>query len=147
MRFSVRSHTCAGGASIDVRWTEGPRADQVDAVAGRFKGADFDGMTDSMSYRGHAIDGQPTRFGADFIFTAREAPADKVEVLADIFARADRADWLALAGRFGMERIARTALSHHFDAREIAHAILRELPAPEFEGRCSRVADAVTWLT
>lgn len=46
VRFSVRSNTYSGGASIDVHWTDGPTEDQVDAVAGRYEGAGFDGMID-----------------------------------------------------------------------------------------------------
>lgn len=45
-KFSVRSHTYAGGASIDIHWTDGPTAEQVDAIAGGFGGGRFDGMID-----------------------------------------------------------------------------------------------------
>lgn len=46
VRFSVRSHTYAGGSSIDIRWEDGPRRDEVEARVNRFKGYDFDGMQD-----------------------------------------------------------------------------------------------------
>lgn len=45
-KFSVRSHTYTGGASIDVRWTDGPQEPEVKAVAGQYDGAGFDGMID-----------------------------------------------------------------------------------------------------
>jgi len=49
-KFSVRSHTYSGGASIDVRWTDGPQEADVKAVAGRYNGAGFDGMIDLKTY-------------------------------------------------------------------------------------------------
>lgn len=46
VKFSVRSHSYAGGASIDIRWTDGPTSTQVDAITGRYQGSAFDGMVD-----------------------------------------------------------------------------------------------------
>lgn len=45
-KFSVRSHTYAGGASIDVSWTDGPTAAQVDRILNKFESARFDGSID-----------------------------------------------------------------------------------------------------
>lgn len=45
-KFSVRSSSYSGGASIDVSWTDGPTVRAVDAVVGGFAGANFDGMID-----------------------------------------------------------------------------------------------------
>ena len=77
VKFSVRSKTYAGGASITVTWNDGPSSKMVDAVAQRFAGADFDGMTDCMSYHRDllvAADGtiREVHFGSDFIFCRRE---------------------------------------------------------------------------
>lgn len=77
VKFSVRSHTYAGGASIDVRWTDGPRERDVRPVIDRFAGADFDGMTDMKNYRGPALFGNEdgsvecVRYGADFVHGSR----------------------------------------------------------------------------
>lgn len=49
VKFSVRSKTYAGGASINVSWTDGPRAADVDPILKRYEGGRFDGMID-MSY-------------------------------------------------------------------------------------------------
>ena len=49
-RFSVRSSSYSGGASIRVEWTDGPTTKRVDRVAKQFAGASFDGMIDLMSY-------------------------------------------------------------------------------------------------
>lgn len=48
-KFSVRSETYAGGASIDVTWTDGPTNALVDPVIKQFCGGRFDGMID-MAY-------------------------------------------------------------------------------------------------
>jgi len=52
-KFSVRSRTYAGGASIHVRWTDGPADDEVTPVLNRFEGARFDGMIDMQTGAQH----------------------------------------------------------------------------------------------
>lgn len=49
VKFSVRSNTYAGGASINVSWVDGPAAKMVDAVAKQFAGGRFDASID-MAY-------------------------------------------------------------------------------------------------
>lgn len=49
VKFSVRSDVYAGGASIRVRWTDGPSKKAVEAVAKPYAGGGFDGMID-MAY-------------------------------------------------------------------------------------------------
>jgi Large polyvalent protein associated domain 29 len=72
VKFSVRSSVYSGGASIDVSWVDGPTSDQVKSVSNHFEGAYFDGMIDYKGCIYHALDGQPVRFGANFIFERRE---------------------------------------------------------------------------
>lgn len=72
IKFSVRSKSYSGGASISIGWTDGPTSKQVDAIAQQFAGATFDGMTDSMSYHASQLDGQAVHFGANFVFCNRE---------------------------------------------------------------------------
>jgi hypothetical protein len=60
VKFSVRSSTYAGGASIDVGWTDGPAAADVDQVAGTYAGARFDGMIDLASYVEHWLEDDGT---------------------------------------------------------------------------------------
>lgn len=45
-KFSVRTSTYSGGASIDVRYEDGPAERYVEAVVGSFTGARFDGTID-----------------------------------------------------------------------------------------------------
>lgn len=72
VKFSVRSSTYSGGASITVGWTDGPTSDQVDGIVKVFEGSYFDGMTDYKGLNYSAINGQEVRFGADFVFTNRK---------------------------------------------------------------------------
>lgn len=71
-KFSVKSHVYSGGASIRVIWTDGPTSKQVEGIANNYQGADFDGMQDLKTYRTAMVDGQPVRYGADYIFCNRE---------------------------------------------------------------------------
>lgn len=100
VKFSVRSKTYSGGASIDVSWVDGPTSREVDRVVGVFAGSDFDGMIDLKISSQHWLNpdgtaavahaggggstipdhfGDPigpnaqlVRFGADYVFTHRE---------------------------------------------------------------------------
>lgn len=72
IKFSVRSDSYSGGASIRIGWTDGPNSKQVESVASEFEGSYFDGMIDYKGSNYHALDGKPVRFGADFIFENRE---------------------------------------------------------------------------
>lgn len=72
VKFGVRSSVYAGGASITVRWTDGPNAAQVQSVAQTFEGSYFDGSIDYKGSRYNMVDGIETRFGANFIFCERD---------------------------------------------------------------------------
>lgn len=50
-RFSVRSDTYSGGASIRVKWIDGPTEKAVKAVTDPFESAGFDGMIDLKYYK------------------------------------------------------------------------------------------------
>lgn len=71
-KFSVKSSTYSGGASISVGWIDGPNDAQVSAVVNVFKGSYFDGSIDYKGSVYHMIDGVQVSMGADFIFTNRE---------------------------------------------------------------------------
>ena len=75
-KFSVRSSSYSGGASISVGWTDGPVTKAVDEIINQFSGATFDGMIDLKSYHTSVLsheDGtvEEVHFGADFIFANR----------------------------------------------------------------------------
>lgn len=75
-KVSVRSHSYAGGASIDVTVPKDSTLTDTDianieTIARQFQGASFDGMIDLKSYHDSYLDGQRVHFGADFIFVQR----------------------------------------------------------------------------
>lgn len=72
IKFSVRSSTYSGGASMRVRWTDGPNNAQVEAITDGFNGAYFDGMIDYKGSVYHMMNGEQVRFGSDFIFCERD---------------------------------------------------------------------------
>lgn len=82
VKFSVRSDTYSGGASIRVRWTDGPFTKDVDAIAQRYAGATFDGSIDLKEYHTDLVhfEGEEmprlVRFGSDFVFTDRDISPD-----------------------------------------------------------------------
>lgn len=71
IKFSVKSKSYSGGASITVSWTDGPTAKEVDFVVSKYQGASFDGMIDLKSYHTSDLNGEQVHFGADYIFTSR----------------------------------------------------------------------------
>lgn len=76
VKFSVKSKTYSGGASITVGWINGPTSDQVDGIIKVFEGSYFDGMTDYKGIKYSAINGEEVSFGADFVFTNRKYTAE-----------------------------------------------------------------------
>lgn len=75
--FSVRSKTYSGGASITVRWTDGPTSGEVERIAKAFAGASFDGMIDLKSYHESRLEnGERVRFAADFVFCERRVSGE-----------------------------------------------------------------------
>ena len=78
VKFSVRSDSYSGGASINISWTDGPTEAAVDKVADRYQGCDFDGMQDLKTYRDGTLIALPNgeveevRFGANYVMTHRK---------------------------------------------------------------------------
>lgn len=88
VKFSVRSDTYAGGASIRVYWTDGPAEDAVRALTELYRGADFDGMTDYKSYHSTLLadpsgDVREVHMGADFVFPSRTMSDEFVAACAE----------------------------------------------------------------
>jgi len=50
-KFSVRSEKYAGGASINVSYTDGPKQSEVEEIINAFSGKGFDGMIDMAYYK------------------------------------------------------------------------------------------------
>lgn len=72
IKFSVKSKTYSGGASINVGWTDGPTVSQINKIVKSFEGSYFDGMTDYKGFNYNTINGQQVSFGADFVFATRK---------------------------------------------------------------------------
>lgn len=72
IKFSVRSDSYAGGASIRIRYQDGPSFKLVNAVAQAFAGGYFDGMIDYKGSNYHTLDGKPVSFHGDFVFVERD---------------------------------------------------------------------------
>jgi hypothetical protein len=50
VKFSVKSDSFSMGDSVDISWTDGPTAAEVDAITGKFSAGSFSGMDDSYTY-------------------------------------------------------------------------------------------------
>jgi hypothetical protein len=79
VKFSVRSKSYSGGASINVDWTDGPTQQQVESVAKVFSGSYFDGMIDYQGSLYHTLDGEPVSFVADFVFCNRDHSDEAIQ--------------------------------------------------------------------
>lgn len=108
-KFYVNSKTYSGGASINVKWIDGPSKSQVEPILAAFNGADFDGMEDLKSYNTawllpdgsakfetyaasarreiHYTQPHPeavlVHFGADFIFAERSFTPAGIRSIAE----------------------------------------------------------------
>lgn len=55
IKFSVRSERYSGGASIRIRWTDGPSVQAVEKSCSHFERSWFDGMTDMRHYKDNIL--------------------------------------------------------------------------------------------
>lgn len=107
IKFSVKSHTYSGGASINVSWTDGPNDDQVKAVARHFEASYFDGCIDYKGSIYHMMEGQSVHFGADFIFCDRHYTDAAVQKAIDAVYR-------RFEGNFKSDGIAKPTLFDYY---------------------------------
>jgi len=91
IKFSVRTHKYAGGASIRVRWTDGPTGNTVNDILRPLAGGYFDGMTDYKGGKSHMHNGEEISLGADFIFVDRD--------LSETWIKAARQTWENASGQ------------------------------------------------
>ena len=117
VKFSVRSSVYSGGASITIKYNDGPNADAVKAAVGIFEGSYFDGMQDYKGQRYAAIDGQEMSFGADFVFVDRK-------ISDEMYAAALDALYEKFAGNFASDPLPRVTVS---DVKNGA-SLSREIP-------------------
>lgn len=88
VKFSVRSKSYSGGASIRCEWVDGPTSASVKAVASFYEGASFDGMIDLKSYTYHTNEGGETvHYGADYVFTDRDYSDRLTDAVAAVVAQ------------------------------------------------------------
>ena len=87
IKFSVRSSTYAGGASISIEWTDGPTEKAVERVIRIFQGATFDGSIDLKSYTETEWEGEKVHFGADYVNCFRKMSRAFVEAIAAQFCK------------------------------------------------------------
>jgi len=143
-KFSVRSHTYAGGASIDVRWIDGPTQGDVDPVVKQFEGATFDAMIDLKSYKDSTLIANPdgtyedVSYGADWVQTHREyseavEEAAKLEIVAiagaslpfdyngryDVAVDRETGDLIACTGQIVSETYGSTILHRYLYRRDL----------------------------
>lgn len=84
IKFSVTSSVYSGGASINVKYKDGPTYDEVKAVVGNFEGAYFDGSIDYQGFVYNSLDGEEVSFGANFIFVNRYYSVEVLESFAKV---------------------------------------------------------------
>jgi hypothetical protein len=76
VKFSVTSSQYAGGASITIRYVDGPTSKQVESVVKIYEGSYFDGMQDYKGQNYANLNGEEVKFGADFVFVNRTVSND-----------------------------------------------------------------------
>jgi len=107
IRFSVRSESYSGGASIWIKWIDGPTEKQVERVTAPYRGATFDGMIDLKESVYHAVNGAQVHYGADYINGVRGYSVAFAQAIADQVADKWGQPWPTIAanGYDGCARI------------------------------------------
>jgi len=90
IKFSVRSDYFSGGSSVDIRWTDGPKTDEVEAITRKYQYGHFNGMEDIYEYS-NSRDDLPQ---AKYVQTAREISEEtKARIQADIMKKYGMDEW------------------------------------------------------
>lgn len=115
VKFSV-AKSYQRGTSVRVRYAFGPPVAEVDRIAQRFHGRDFDGMTDSTSYPSSLLadasgNVREVKHGIGFIFTERDTPEAYLDAVANGIGAKWAPDQWASMKPWDHQRMAREALS------------------------------------
>jgi hypothetical protein len=97
IKFAVRCDQYANGSSIHVAWPDGPGAEMVESIVGRFRESFFDVQSDYRDNLYHRLDGALARFGPDHVFCHRRFSDAAVIGAIDAIYEANR-DILAAQG-------------------------------------------------
>jgi len=95
-KFSVRTTKYAGGASLDVNWSDGPTTPKVDAVVKDFEGTEPDASGDFCDPIVQEKDGQRIQYGARHILTMRmitRARYDEIQAEVVAALQLDKAEY------------------------------------------------------
>lgn len=77
VKFSVRQSRGSGTSAVNIKWEDGPTAQQVSSEVNRFSAGHFDGMTDSYEYQSSAF---TDAFGSfRYVFTDRSNSPRAIE--------------------------------------------------------------------
>lgn len=79
VKFSVNSSSYSGGNSIRIKWIDGPLAEKVEALVGKYEYGHFNGMEDLYEFS-NSIDGLPQ---VKFLFCERSISPEKAKALAE----------------------------------------------------------------
>lgn len=82
-KFSVRTERYSMGSSLNVSWTDGPRATDVNNILRLFEAKRFNGMDDSTTYVQHVLDGETVSFGSDYVQGTRSYSAEFLTEVGD----------------------------------------------------------------
>lgn len=78
-KFSVKAKSYAGGSSVDVCWTDGPKSAEVNDMIRKYQRGHFDGMTDMYEYSNSREDIPQVQF----TFANREISDETREIIKE----------------------------------------------------------------
>jgi len=82
VKFSRRMSRGTGYGTLNLSWTDGPTATEVEDLVGSWQGKSFDGMTDSTNYHRRevkTVKGDVVVSGIGYLFTRREVSEGELE--------------------------------------------------------------------
>lgn len=99
-------------------------------------------MQDLKSSNTHAMNGQPVRFGSDYVFCNRECSDAARENLMQVLGRLSVNERDALVCSLRIHYVRGSD-----DLRSLARSIFSAMPRPEFEGRRSALVESISNIT
>jgi len=99
IKFSVCSESFAGGNAIEVDWTDGPTRTEVERITAKYKHGNFDGMTDSYTYKPDSAE-SAERGGAMYVQIQRHYSAETMEKQGRELCRKQKIEYEGNATRY-----------------------------------------------
>jgi hypothetical protein len=101
VKFSVRSDNFAGGNSVDIDYTDGPKIEEIEAITDKYQYGHFNGMIDLYEYSNRRSDIPQAKFVTVSRSMSETTKQTLIEKLSKIWQGFNYEGYVESAGLYG----------------------------------------------